>query len=106
MEPFRIDEIVRGLMERVPPALRSMQQDLEENFRTVLHATLGKLDLVTRDEFDAQTKVLERTRAKVEALQARLAELEAVLAPGAAPPGSSAGSDPAAKGGDPGSQRR
>ena len=80
MDPFRIDDIARSLMERVPPALRSMQQDLEDNFRAVLHATLGKLDLVTRDEFDAQTKVLERTRAKVESLQVRLAELEATFA--------------------------
>jgi BMFP domain-containing protein YqiC len=80
MDPFRIDDIARSLMERVPPALRSVQQDLEDNFRTVLRATLGKLDLVTRDEFDAQTKVLERTRAKVESLQVRLAELEATLA--------------------------
>ena len=55
---------------------RGAQQDLEANFRAVLRGALGKLDLVTRDEFDAQTKVLERTRAKVEALQARLTELE------------------------------
>ena len=92
MDPFRIDEIARRLMEGVPPALRSMQQDLEDNFRSVLRATLGKLDLVTRDEFDAQTKVLERTRAKVEALQTRLTDLEARLSGeaadrgGAAPP--------------------
>jgi BMFP domain-containing protein YqiC len=80
MDPFRIDEIARRLMDRVPPALRAMQQDLEDNFRTVLRATLGKLDVVTRDEFDAQTKVLERTRAKVDSLQTRLAELEAMVA--------------------------
>ena len=80
MDPFRIDEIARRLMERVPPALRAMQQDLEDNFRTVLRATLGKLDVVTRDEFDAQSKVLERTRAKVDSLQARLTELEAMVA--------------------------
>ena len=80
MDTFRIDEIARRLMERVPPALRAMQQDLEDNFRTVLRATLGKLDVVTRDEFDAQTRVLERTRAKVDSLQARLAELEAMVA--------------------------
>ena len=76
MESFRIDEIARRLLESVPPALRAAQQDLEANFRAVLRGALGKLDLVTRDEFDAQTKVLERTRAKVEALQARLTELE------------------------------
>ncbi len=79
MDPFRIDEIVRRLLESVPPAFRGVQQDLESNFRAVLRATLGRLDLVTRDEFDAQTKVLERTRAKAEALEARLAELERAM---------------------------
>jgi hypothetical protein len=76
MDSFRIDEIARRLLERVPPALRSMQQDLEANFRAVLRERLSKLDLVSRDEFDAQARVLERTRAQLEALEARLATLE------------------------------
>ncbi len=76
MEPFRIDEIARRLFESVPPAMRTMQRDLEANFRSVLRSSLGKLDLVTRDEFDAQVKVLERTRARLEALEAKLKELE------------------------------
>ncbi|MGH8229455.1 MAG: accessory factor UbiK family protein [Steroidobacteraceae bacterium] len=79
MDSMRIDEIARRLFESVPPALRGMQQDLEANFKAVLRATLGKLDLVTRDEFDAQAKVLERTRAKAESLEARIAELEKSL---------------------------
>ena len=92
MDSFRIDEIARRLLERVPPALRSMQQDLESNFRAVLRERLSKLDLVTRDEFDAQARVLERTRTRLEALEARLATLEgsgsaaAGDAPGASPP--------------------
>lgn len=76
MDNFRIDEIARRLLERVPPALRSMQADLETNFRAVLRERLSKLDLVSRDEFDAQTRVLERTRAQLEALEARLTALE------------------------------
>jgi hypothetical protein len=76
MDSLRIDEIARRLLERVPPALRSMQQDLEANFRAVLRERLSKLDLVSRDEFDAQARVLERTRAQLEALEARLATLE------------------------------
>jgi len=76
MDTFRIDEITRRLLERVPPALRSMQADLDSNFRAVLRERLSKLDLVSRDEFDAQTRVLERTRAQLEALEARLAALE------------------------------
>ncbi|HYC09790.1 MAG TPA: accessory factor UbiK family protein [Steroidobacteraceae bacterium] len=89
MDSFRIDELARRLLERVPPALRSMQEDLESNFRAVLRERLSKLDLVSRDEFDAQTRVLERTRARLEALEARLAALEgdaSAAAPGA-PPG-------------------
>ena len=62
MDSFRIDEIARRLLESVPPALRTVQKDLESNFRAVLREGLSKLDLVNRDEFDAQSKVLERTR--------------------------------------------
>jgi hypothetical protein len=89
MDTPRIDEIARRLMERVPPALRSMQADLESNFKAILRERLSKLDLVNRDEFDAQTKVLERTRAKLEALEARLATLEG--APAAPESGGGAG---------------
>jgi BMFP domain-containing protein YqiC len=81
MDSFRIDEIARRLLERVPPALKSMQADLESNFRAVLRERLSRLDLVSRDEFDAQTRVLERTRARLEALEARLGELEGAGAP-------------------------
>ncbi len=72
MEPFRIDEIAQRLFESVPPAFRSMQQDLEANFRSVLRSSLGKLDVVTREEFDTQMKVLERTRSKLDALEKKV----------------------------------
>jgi ubiquinone biosynthesis accessory factor UbiK len=91
MDSFRIDEIARKLLERVPPALRSVQQDLETNFRAILRERLSKLDLVARDEFDAQTRVLERTRARLEALEARLAVLEGSAVPGSAPGDDAAG---------------
>jgi ubiquinone biosynthesis accessory factor UbiK len=76
MDTPRIDEIARRLLESVPPGLRAMQRDLESNFRAVLRASLSKLDLVSRDEFDAQVRVLERTRARLEELERRLAEKE------------------------------
>jgi BMFP domain-containing protein YqiC len=100
MEPFRIDEIARRLLENVPPAFRSVQKDLESNFRAVLRASLGKLDLVTRDEFDTQTRVLERTRARLEALEARLQALEGAGPAGAGAPTSATGT--AAAGTSPG----
>lgn len=80
MDSIRIDEIARRLLETVSPALRGIQSDLESNFRAVLHATLGKLDLVPREEFDTQVRVLERTRERADAMEARIAELEKRLA--------------------------
>lgn len=85
MESFRIDEIARRLLDSVPPALRTMQKDLETNFRAVLRSSLGKLDLVTRDEFDTQTRVLERTRARLAELEARLQALEGQSASSSGP---------------------
>jgi BMFP domain-containing protein YqiC len=95
MDMFRIDEIARRLLERVPPALRTVQADLESNFRAVLRERLSKLDLVSRDEFDAQARVLERTREKLEALEARLAALESGAPGSVTPSGSSSGAAPA-----------
>ena len=85
--------LIRRALRAMPPALRSMQADLESNFRAVLRERLTKLDLVSRDEFDAQARVLERTRARLEALEARLATLEggaAVAAAGGTPGSGSA----------------
>ena len=76
MEASSINEIAQRLLASLPAAVRGAQADLEKNFRVVLHNSLGKMDLVTRDEFDVQTKVLERTRARLAVLEARLAELE------------------------------
>jgi BMFP domain-containing protein YqiC len=76
MESLSVNEIAQRLLASLPAAVRGAQVDLENNFRVVLRSTLGKLDLVSRDEFDAQTKVLERTRARLAVLEARLIQLE------------------------------
>ncbi len=51
-------------------------KDLEKNFRGMLASTFAKLDLVTREEYDAQARVLARAKEKLAALEARVAELE------------------------------
>ena len=61
-----------------------MRDELEQNFRAVLRSTLDRLDLVTREEFEVQRLVLERTREKLEALGERLERLESTT-PGQAP---------------------
>ena len=71
-----LDDLARELVDAVPRNLRALGDDLERNFRSLLTAGLGKMDLVTREEFDLQVAVLARTRAKLDALEARLAELE------------------------------
>ncbi len=71
-----VEDIARKLTEALPEGLRSIREDLEANFRGVLRASLAKLDLVTREEFEVQEAVLQKTRAKLEALEARLKELE------------------------------
>lgn len=76
MEQNRIEELARRLFESVPPSLRAAQQDLEAGFRGILKTGLGKLDLTTREEFDVQARVLERTRELVDRLEARVRELE------------------------------
>ncbi|KFN49575.1 ubiquinone biosynthesis accessory factor UbiK [Arenimonas composti] len=71
-----IDDLARKLGDLVPPGLRDARSDLEQNFRATLQAGLGKLDLVTREEFEVQRAVLLRTREKLDALERQLAELE------------------------------
>jgi ubiquinone biosynthesis accessory factor UbiK len=80
----KVEELLRSLMQGLPPGLATgasgLREDIENNFRAVLRANLSKLDLAGRDEFDAQRKVLERTRMRMEELERRVAELETKLA--------------------------
>ena len=55
--------------------------ELEAQFKALLQSGFSKLDLVSRDEFDSQMVVLARTRARLESLEAKVAELEAKLNP-------------------------
>ena len=76
MSEQSIEELARKLAESVPDNLRAIRDDLEDGFRSVLKNGLDKLDLVTREEFEVQEAVLAKTREKLEALEARLTELE------------------------------
>jgi len=73
----QLDDLARRLSSLVPQSLRDSREELQQNFKSVLQAGLGKLDLVTREEFDVQRAVLLRTREKLEALERQVAELEA-----------------------------
>lgn len=58
---------------------QSPAKDIEKNMKAMLNQGFSKLDLLTREEFGIQSEVLQRTRARLEALEARVAELESRL---------------------------
>jgi len=67
------------MQARINEALEnSPAKDIEKNVKAMLSQGFSKLDLVTREEFDVQMQVLAKTRAKLEALEIRVAELEAL----------------------------
>jgi ubiquinone biosynthesis accessory factor UbiK len=69
-----IDELARKIGRAIEA---SPAKDIEKNVKAMLQSGLQRLDLVPREEFDIQAQVLLRTREKLEALETRVAELEA-----------------------------
>ena len=81
INPNSLDELAKRMAESVPESLRAFGRDIEGNFKAVLQAQLSKLDLVSRQDFDVQAAILERTQAKLAEMEARLTDLEAKLSP-------------------------
>ena len=63
----------------------SPAKDMEKNVKAMLGSAFNKMDLVTREEYDIQQQILIKTRVKLTELEARIAQLEAQLAPQASP---------------------
>ena len=79
MNTNNVSDLARKLADAVPNvkgSVDTMRDDLERNFRALLDSAFERMELVTREEFDVQRKVLERTREKLAALEAKVAELE------------------------------
>lgn len=76
-DPRFIAELARRLASRLPDGVQAVRSDLQKNFEAMLSSALGRLDLVTREEFDVQRRVLQRTREKLERLETALDALEA-----------------------------
>ncbi len=75
-DPKAIDDIANRLAGALPPGLSNLKEEMEKSFRAILQSALGKLDLVTREEFEVQKGVLAKTRSKLETLEKQVAELE------------------------------
>ena len=71
-----LHDLASKITSLLPTHMQQMQDDLESNIHSLLQNTLSKMNLVTREEFDVQTALLQRTREKLEALEQRLSELE------------------------------
>jgi ubiquinone biosynthesis accessory factor UbiK len=71
-----IESIAERITALLPEDTRVLRDEFKSNIRPLLEAALNRMDLVTRDQFDAQTRVLERTRTKLEQLERELSRLE------------------------------
>jgi BMFP domain-containing protein YqiC len=78
-EANQLNDLAQRLTGALPQDLRAMKGDLEHNFKAILQASLGRMNLVTREEFDVQRNVLLRAREQLEALEARVKALEALV---------------------------
>ena len=70
-----INDVVRKVMDSLPDGLKNLPDDIKKNISTVVTSTLDRLDIVTREEFDAQQKVLQATREKLEKLEKEVEQL-------------------------------
>ena len=75
-DPKTIDDIANRLANVIPPGINALREDMEKNFRAILQSAFGKLDLVTREEFEVQKAVLAKTRQKIETLEIQVAAME------------------------------
>lgn len=71
----QFDELTKKLFATLPSSFQNFEQEIQQKFKSVLQAGFSQLDLVTREEFDIQAKVLARTREKLEALQEQVNHL-------------------------------
>ena len=71
---------INALSEQInallPPGLQQAKADFDTRLKTLLQQQLANLEMVSREEFDIQARVLARTREKLEQLEAKLEELE------------------------------
>lgn len=77
--PQKLEEIAKQVGDVMPAGVKSFGEDVDRKIKQVLQSQLGKLDMVSREEFDVQTHVLLRTREKLAEMEAKFAELEKKL---------------------------
>ena len=71
-----VNRVSEQLSQILPPGVRQLRGDIEENIKVVLREALARMELVTREEFDVQSALLSRTRSRLEAVEKELKALE------------------------------
>lgn len=72
-----LESLAEKISASLPKGGKTLAEDIKKNLRVAVNSALERMDLVTREEFDIQTELLARTRARLEALETRIAEMEA-----------------------------
>lgn len=78
-DPKKLEQVAKQIHDSMPKPVKDLGVDVEQKVRQVIQGQLGKLDVVSREEFDVQTQVLLRTRQKLTEMENKLADLEAKL---------------------------
>ena len=73
------DDLATKISATLPPVPGGVKGEIEQSIRSILQKTFDKLDLVTREDFEIQSAVLQKTRIKLESLENKLTELEEQL---------------------------
>ena len=74
-----LNQLSDKINQLLPSGLQAAKSDFDARLKTLLQQQLSQLEMVSREEFDIQARVLQRTRAKLETLEQRLAELEKTI---------------------------
>ena len=78
-DPKHFEDLAKKLYTALPTSLQNFEHEIQQKFSDILKSVFTRMDLVTREEFDVQIKVLARTREKVDALQTQVQVLLSTL---------------------------
>ncbi len=77
MQPQYINQLAEQIESLLPPGIKQVKQDFDEKLKKLLQQQLSDMDFVSREEFDIQSKVLARTRQKLEQLEQKIEQMSA-----------------------------
>ena len=73
--PKQLEDLAKNLYNILPKNMQILEEDLKQQFKEILQSAFTHLDLITREEFDVQIKVLARSREKIDALEKAVNQL-------------------------------